>query len=609
MSKRIPIHDAMKTARGNSVGRMIGRSGDNRIEPECWPAIKPGFHFSKDQKFFTIGSCFAGNIGRRLKVDGYNVHSSEALPGEQRNRYTPAAIFQEIDWAGRIFHRDGTVSEADVEPLLLESVPGKFVDLWCRPGQGDPVDLESSVERRLSLYNYFKGAFEADVVIITLGLIEAWWDELSESYVELDTNWLRRRDRDRFQFEVLDFATCKDFVRRTLGLLLDGHRRVLITTSPVVLSRTFTDKDIIVANNHSKSLLRAVAGELSDEIDGVDYFPSYEIATISGRQQVWEDDLVHIKPNFVGRIMQHVTDAYVPGSVGDETRQMMHMANLVDAGNFEAAATLYDRVREHAQNSRDPAVQAAGIALAMSRKDTTAAVAHALSFDLNSESLYLGHPAWALEAGRALRSSEQHRKRGEEVIQRLMNVGAKNPQTLSQFFINRQRARDPEGVDFVVEIVEKAELGDAMLAHRACVQLQQSGELDRAIRLASRQLEVTPEDLTMLGRYVRLLMEANRASDAIAPLERMIKVDPDNQWARLALARTLYKNDRIPEALEAIEGLLHIHADHVDGLAFKARVLARLKRKPEAIEFARAAAKASSDDPRVLRSLQSLLAA
>ena len=102
--RSVPLTEALAISRANKVGRMVGRAGDNRIEPECWPVVKPGFQFSKDHKFFTIGSCFAGNIGRRLKVDGYKVHGSEAMPGEQRNRYTPASIFQEIEWAGRIFH-------------------------------------------------------------------------------------------------------------------------------------------------------------------------------------------------------------------------------------------------------------------------------------------------------------------------------------------------------------------------------------------------------------------------------------------------------------------------------------------------------------------------
>jgi hypothetical protein len=41
------------------------------------------------------------------------------------------------------------------------------------------------------------------------------------------------------------------------------ERKVIITVSPVALSRTFSDSDVITANTESKSILRAVAGALS----------------------------------------------------------------------------------------------------------------------------------------------------------------------------------------------------------------------------------------------------------------------------------------------------------------------------------------------------------
>lgn len=599
----VPLMEALATAKANDAGRVLGRGEDNRIEPECWPVVNPTFQFSKDQTFFTIGSCFAGNIARRLEADGYNVHKK----GEQRTRYTPPSILQEIEWAERIFRRDGIVTAGDLEPLLIETATDRYSDLWNRPGKDPPADMATAVERRQAIYNWLSGAFESDVVVMTLGLIEAWYDTVTKSYVEFDSGWLRRRDRDRFRLEVLSFEKCKDFVRRTLDLLLDGNRRVLMTTSPVVLARTFTNKDIIVANTHSKSVLRAVAGELSDELDGVDYFPSYEIATIGPRQQVWEDDLRHVKPNFVGRIMQHVTNVYVPGSVSDETSSLMHMANLVDAGDLDAAAKLYDRLADSAERSTDKFVHAAAIRLAMTRGDTAAAVRHARAFDPRDERQYLSHPAWMLEAARALSASEADRESGDEIFSRLKAICASRPAIIMPLLIDRERARDDEGLRFVIGLIEDMPALESATAIRAFQKLKQMGESDRALALLRRQVERDPENVQTLSLYAKHLLQAGHSADAIEPLRKIVALEPAALWAYPGIARACIWEQRYEEALEAIDALLAHKPDDADALATKARALARLGRPEEARENAHAAATASNGDPKMIRKLQNLL--
>src|SRR4051794_39568577 len=130
VSKRVPLETALAAARANKYGRMLGRAADNRLEPECWPDVQPSFHFTKDQKFFAIGSCFAKNISKRLALDGYNVLSATGTQGERRNRYTPPAIWQELAWAEEIYHRDDTIRDEDILPLLIELSSGKWADLW-----------------------------------------------------------------------------------------------------------------------------------------------------------------------------------------------------------------------------------------------------------------------------------------------------------------------------------------------------------------------------------------------------------------------------------------------------------------------------------------------
>src|SRR6202043_1490050 len=53
--------------------------------------------------------------------------------------------------------------------------------------------------------------------------------------------------------------------------------RFLLTVSPVPLTATKSGAHVLVATMHSKSILRAVAGQLAQQRANVDYFPSYEI--------------------------------------------------------------------------------------------------------------------------------------------------------------------------------------------------------------------------------------------------------------------------------------------------------------------------------------------
>ena len=72
-------------------------------------------------------------------------------------------------------------------------------------------------------------------------------------------------------------------VLKNLGDAIDLMREVnpdlkfILTVSPVPLTATKSNKHVLVATMHSKSILRAVAGQVAANRVYVDYFPSYEI--------------------------------------------------------------------------------------------------------------------------------------------------------------------------------------------------------------------------------------------------------------------------------------------------------------------------------------------
>ena len=67
----------------------------------------------------------------------------------------------------------------------------------------------------------------------------------------------------------------------------------------------------MVANSYSKSVLRVCADGLCRGNTDVDYFPSYEIA-LSGGMESFLDDMVHVKEEIVGRIVEHMLSHYFP---------------------------------------------------------------------------------------------------------------------------------------------------------------------------------------------------------------------------------------------------------------------------------------------------------
>jgi len=81
--------------------------------------------------------------------------------------------------------------------------------------------------------------------------------------------------------------------------------RHLVTVSPVPLTATATDQHELVATMQSKSILRAVAGQLYAEFPDLDYFPSYEIiAAHPSRGFFFEGNLRSVSPAGVETVMR-----------------------------------------------------------------------------------------------------------------------------------------------------------------------------------------------------------------------------------------------------------------------------------------------------------------
>ncbi len=268
------------------------------------PGVEPKFRFTAQDVFFCIGSCFARNIEEHLLYRGLPVASRSISFGDRNgrpngvlNKYTPASILNELRWslAGAPFPQDSFVEE-----------DGAWRDLQLAARA--PADsLDGVRERRARVEEYFGRLRGATVAIVTLGLVETWYDTQSGVMLNAAPSlWATRRAPGRFRLIVTDYNENLRTLRQIYDVLArhaSPALRVIVTVSPVPLSETFSGQDVIVANAYSKATLRAAAEDSTAGYAGVQYYPSYEAITVSHRSLAYNagDDL-HVLDSAVQRV-------------------------------------------------------------------------------------------------------------------------------------------------------------------------------------------------------------------------------------------------------------------------------------------------------------------
>ncbi len=301
----------------------VAEPGPTRIA-EVW---QPAFAIGQDEPILTAGSCFARHIGPALLEAGLNWYDAEPPPpgltGAQRearhygefsfrtgNIYTAAMLRQWLEWA----------LGAAEPPAGIWAEDGRYFDAY-RPAvepDGYPSAEAVLAARRASLAAIGDAIGRAGCLVFTLGLTEAWRDRLDGSVHPVCPGTVRGRfDEARHAFVNATFAE----VYRDLSAALELARsvnpqlRVVLTVSPVPLTATATGQHALVATGYSKSVLRAVAGQLAAEQDTVDYFPAYELVTGSPfRAAFFAANLRTVTPEGVAFVMRHFLEPLRPGA-------------------------------------------------------------------------------------------------------------------------------------------------------------------------------------------------------------------------------------------------------------------------------------------------------
>lgn len=317
---RIAAEDAYRATIRQKASKWPDRSSA-RVEPVCMPAIAPSFTLPPGASVLTMGSCFARNIeialrerGLRVPTLDFNVPQEELLAGSLLrtgilNKYTPFSMLNEIE---------AVREEDDGGRFLIEAAEGAWWDGQLHSHQ--TVTRERGLKRRRRLRElYARSIRESQVAIITLGLIEAWWDDREQVYLN-DTAPRHIIDRHpgRFFFETLSIDKTVGAVLRLVELLhaLNPAQTLLITVSPVPFIRSFSGNDALSANSYSKAALRVAAEIAARAHAHVDYYPSYESVTLSDRALAWEEDYIHVRPELIAANVERMLAAYMPDRAG-----------------------------------------------------------------------------------------------------------------------------------------------------------------------------------------------------------------------------------------------------------------------------------------------------
>lgn len=332
-----------------------------RLSPFCQPGIRPTFSIDPNDLVFTIGSCFARNIEQHLVANGFDVAVSRfeqicqdegvKVKSNTLNKFVAQSIANELSWAlepGAEFPTDSIVEVKNRRYLDMQLAPGLL-----------PTDFETALRTRRAVSRYMRMVKDAKVVIVTLGLAEAWYD----TKLDLYTNTMPMKgavDRfpGRFEHHVLEYNQLLAALRHMLSLLARyGHpdSRMILTVSPVAMGATYTEHDALVANCYSKSVQRAAAEAICRENNRVDYLPTFESVTLSDQSLAWREDRAHVSTDIVRLNVLRMEKAYsARGATGSPEEslesariQAVKLAKdgkgLVKSGDLRAADELFQQ--------------------------------------------------------------------------------------------------------------------------------------------------------------------------------------------------------------------------------------------------------------------------
>lgn len=287
--------------------------------------------FPADSSFFAIGSCFANELRAALGKKGFGIYPK---PATDVHHLFPKAIQRPASWGPW----DDRVHLQFYNTFSLRQEFEKAFGLWTQA----PDDYYTVVQAgetqywdpyRRSIYadsladihaisqaqdaTMKQGIMDADAIVITLGLIETF-KRKNDGRVTCQYN---RHFVDHVEYHQSTFAENYDNIKTICDLYFKAfpNKKIVLSVSPIALTQTFNDRDVVVANTESKSMLRTVAAEIDRNYENVIYWPSYEICM--NNEGSFKSDLRHVTQERVDTIMEAFVHTKINTPNNDDTRR------------------------------------------------------------------------------------------------------------------------------------------------------------------------------------------------------------------------------------------------------------------------------------------------
>ncbi|MEM7597980.1 MAG: GSCFA domain-containing protein [Pseudomonadota bacterium] len=297
--------------------RAFWRSAVSELSPiEMDGVYEPRFEITQDMRISAAGSCFAQHIARQFRLRGYTFMDFEPAPP-----MIDAKMADEFSY-GHYSARYGNIYSVRQLVQLFDRAEGRFSPqdhVWATDGRfydpfrpsiqpgGFASEGECLLEREHHLAQVAGMLTQTDIFVFTFGLTEAWENTRDGAVLPTCPGTIAGAfDPDTYAFKNFRFGEIIEDANRFIAYAREHNpeMKFLFTVSPVPLTATATDQHVLPATVYSKSVLRAVVGELMMEHDFVDYYPSYElVASHPMRGVFYRPNMRQVASEGVARVM------------------------------------------------------------------------------------------------------------------------------------------------------------------------------------------------------------------------------------------------------------------------------------------------------------------
>ncbi len=286
-------------------------------------AVTPSqWKIDHSDQILTLGSCFSDEIGRVLST-----HKFETMVNPFGTVYNPVSIVRLLDWAiSNESPKDGYTLSG--ESWVNFHFHSEFMAL-------DRTQIEEKINQRMEEVHQFLG--KAQYLVITLGT--SWVYRYLKSD-ELVAN-CHKIPNNEFRKELLNprevIRPLEDCLKRLREF--NPGLKIILTVSPV---RHL--KDGIPENQVSKSILRIACHYLEEDLNFVEYFPSYEITLDDLRDyRFYQRDMIHPSSEAVEYIWQSFSKRYFTDSTQALNQEVESAISALDHRPFQPDSAAYHK--------------------------------------------------------------------------------------------------------------------------------------------------------------------------------------------------------------------------------------------------------------------------